>query len=107
MINGYANVGGPRPLGVSKEMWNWAQQYAQHLAFCHEYFGGKADNIITQSKRLASESPLGNIQALDVCMQIEAEFPGRIEEIVESSFEHPQGALIGLSQYITHLRNNG
>lgn len=83
----------------------WAFNYGKRKAFCHEFFEGRSDTVIEQSVILAKTEGLGHIQCLDVCMQIEAEFPGRVEEIMDRAGEHPNGRLPGLGQYIRHLRN--
>jgi hypothetical protein len=85
----------------------WAFNYAQHKAFCIEYFEGRADTIFEQAKLMQEQTMLGPIEALDICMQIEAEFPKRVEEFVDRSGEHPGGRIIGLIQYMTHVRTNG
>jgi len=103
----YTPIGGPKPIGIEDEIWKWAQTFAQHKAFCHEYFGGRADLVIEQARLLQEESAVGPTACLDLCMQIEAEFPGRIEEFIGRSEEHPQGRIIGLMQYIVHVRKYG
>lgn len=85
----------------------WARTFAKHKALCHEFFGGRSDAIIEQSKLLSKNTTLGPIEALDLCMQIEVEFPNRIEEFLDRSGLHPNGRLVGLQQYITHVRKNG
>jgi hypothetical protein len=104
---GYADLNGPRPMTVPKMVWEWAREYAQHKAICHEFFEGRADTVIEQAKILAEHTEAGAIGSLDICMQVEAEFPGRIEEFVSKSEEHPQGRLIGLMQYISYIRQHG
>jgi len=83
----------------------WALNYSKHIEFCQEFFEGRADIVMDQGKLLSSETSLGQIESLDICMQIEAEFPGRVEEFVDRSGEHPGGRIIGLIQYMTHIRN--
>ena len=86
----------------------WKKQLFGHLDLCYEYFPEKrADIIVEQAKILKDRSTAGAIQTLDICMQIEEEFPGRIEEFVTEAQRHPQGPLIGLSQYIRYQRNRG
>lgn len=90
-----------------RRLKEWAYTLAEHKIFCYEYFGGRADTVIEYSEKLKEDTELGSIQMLDICMQIEAEFPNRIEEIYDRAQLHPNGMLIGLSQYIRHIRNNG
>jgi len=86
----------------------WAAIYAQHKAFCYEHFqDGRADTIIAEAKHMAKVTTLGAIQALDLCMQIEMEFPKRLAEVLDRAREHPNGELVGIAQYIRHLRNTG
>ena len=82
----------------------WAHNYAKRRAFCHEYFGGRSDAIIAQSVIFSDTAETGRIQALDICMQIETEFPGRVEEIMDRAGLHPNGRIVGLGQYIRHIR---
>ncbi len=82
----------------------WARNYGKRKAFCHEFFEGRSDMVIEQSTILAKTEGLGHIQCLDICMQVEAEFPGRIEEVMDKAGEHPNGRIVGLGQYIRHLR---
>lgn len=91
----------------AKELRKWAYQYAERKAFCHEYFGGRADAIMAHAKQFATDTSAGPIQSLDICMQVEAEFPGRLEEFLDKAREHPNGALVGLGQYIRYVRNFG
>ena len=82
----------------------WAHNYAKRRAFCHEFFEGRSDIVIEQSVILSDTEETGRIQSLDICMQVEAEFPGKVEEIMDRAGEHPNGRLVGLGQYIRHLR---
>lgn len=86
---------------------DWAKEYARHKVFCIDYFEGRADIIIQQSQIITSLTNMGPIQALDICMQVEAEFRGRVEEFVGRALQHPQGFIIGMSQYITYRRVHG
>ncbi len=87
-----------------KKVEVWARNYAKRKAFCHEFFEGRSDIVIEQSAIFSKEANVGSIQALDICMQVEAEFPGRIEEAVDRAGEHPNGRIVGMGQYIRHLR---
>ncbi len=91
-------------LSKRKKKALWARNYAKRRAFNQEFFGGRGDTILEQSKILTKESEVGPIAALDLCMQIEAEFPNRVEEVIDRAGEHPNGRLPGIGQYIRHLR---
>lgn len=86
----------------------WRRQYTMHLQFCHNQFESRAETVIQQSKVVSGLTHLGPIQALDVCMQVEAEFPGRVQEFIGRAFLIPGfgfvSALIGLIQ---QARANG
>lgn len=107
MVEKYANMNGPRPAGVEPQVWKWASEYSKHLALCRDFFEGRADAVIEAGKDLYETTNLGAISALDICMQVEAEFPKRVEEFYEQASRHPQGAVIGMMQYIAHVRRNG
>lgn len=94
-------------LNDSMKVAAWALEYQVHIKLCQEFFETRADVIVSESKKISNVTTLGPIQAIDICMQIEAEFPKRLEEVLERADQHPNGILIGLVQFITYLRTTG
>lgn len=62
---------------------HWAHHLEDEIAKCYNTFQERGDKVYDASKELTIKSPMGAIQSLNICMQIEAEFPGRLEECLE------------------------
>lgn len=90
--------------GASLVKKRWELLYQARRSFCQEWFGGRADVIFAQAELIRLNTHLGPFQSLDICMQVEAEFPGRVQEIVEKAIEHPSGILSGMMSIITMER---
>lgn len=66
----------------------------------------RSDAILLAAERLKhlAKDRIGSLQSIDICVQIEEEFPGRVQEFVEEAYKHPNGVLHGLGQYIRYQR---
>lgn len=93
--------------GVSKIQKRWDLHYKARRAFCQEWFGGRADTIFAQAEVIRLNTHIGPFQSLDICMQIEAEFPGKVEEFIERAMGVPSGVIQGLMSVITLERLRG
>ncbi len=74
----------------------WARMLHEQIEISKETFQERHDAVYESSKFLSDNAVAGPIQALNICMQIEMEFPGRIEEFVERSQKSRMGMLYGL-----------
>lgn len=97
---------------MSKEQ-RWAETLTFHRGFALNYFGDiRGQVIIDYSERMARETSYGPIGCLDVLMQIEAEFPGKLEEVYEKakilslSTEPATQLAVALISVISKLRDD-
>lgn len=85
----------------------WKKAMIREMDMVYTVFTEKrADAIMLAAERLKhlGGGSVGSIQSIDLCVQIEEEFPGRVQEFVEEAYKHPDGMLVGLGQYIKYQR---
>ena len=89
------------------KLQRWKHQMAKEMDMVYTIFTEpRADAVVRSAKKLKdfSDGKVGAIAAVDLCVQIEEEFPGRIDEFIEEATKHPNGVLHGLGQYVRYQR---
>lgn len=89
---------------MKKRVMQWAEELQLQIEISKETFQDRHNAVYDTSKHLSEISSAGPIQALNICMQIEDEFPGKVEEFVARAEESKGGVLFGLQAMIAAYR---